>query len=76
MISCKQNIQLMINKELIYCILNLVTYGTSAGNISAIILIESLLAFDVGEAANNIFNNAIICCGKFGNIAYNIQDYN
>lgn len=39
----------------------MVTYGTSTGNISAIIFIESLLALEVGDAANNIFNNAIIC---------------
>lgn len=57
----------MISKKLLYC--NMLTYGTSTGNMSAIILIESLLAFEVGEAASKIFSKAIICCGKFGNIA-------
>lgn len=37
------------------------TYGTSTGKMSAMILIESLLALEVGDAANNIFNKAIIC---------------
>lgn len=36
------------------------TYGISSGRTSAIILIESVLALDVGAAASRIFSRAII----------------
>ena len=35
-------------------------YGISSGNTSAMILIESVLAFEVGAAASRIFSRAII----------------
>lgn len=54
----------------VYLYTNLTTYGTSTGKMSATILIESVFDLDVGDAANKIFNNAIMCWGKFGNIAY------
>lgn len=46
------------------------TYGISSGNTSAIILMLSVFAFEVGEAASRIFNRAIIHCGRLGNIAW------
>lgn len=36
------------------------THGISSGRTSAMIFIESVLAFEVGAAASNIFNKAII----------------
>lgn len=73
MILCK--VQYLIHKNIIKITDsgNLLTYGTLTGNMSAIILMESLFAFDVGEAASNIFNKAIICVGKLGNMAYKIS---
>lgn len=46
-----------------------VTYGISSGRTSAMMLMLSVLAFDVGDAAKRIFNSAIIHCGRFGRIA-------
>lgn len=49
-------------------------YGISSGSTSAIMLMLSVLAFDVGEAANRIFSSAIMHCAKFGSKAwYNIS---
>ena len=36
------------------------TYGISCGKTSVMILIESVLALEVGAAAKRIFNNAIM----------------
>lgn len=36
------------------------TYGISSGRTSAIMLIESVLALDVGAAASRIFSRAIM----------------
>lgn len=50
------------------------TYGISSGKTSAMILMLSVFAFDVGAAANKIFKRAIMYCGRLGRIAwYNIS---
>ena len=49
----------------------MITYGISSGRTSARMLMDSVLAFDVGAAANKIFSKDIIYCGKDGNIACN-----
>lgn len=50
------------------------TYGISSGRTSAMMLIESVFALEVGAAANKIFSNAIMYCGRFGNIPQVIQN--
>lgn len=45
------------------------TYGISSGSTSAMILIESVFALDVGAAASRILSRAIMYCGKLGNMA-------
>ena len=46
-----------------------ITYGISSGKTSAIMLMDSVFVLEVGEAAKRIFSNAIIDCGKEGNMA-------
>ena len=45
------------------------TYGISSGKTSAMMLMESVFALDVGAAASRIFNRAIMYCGKLGSMA-------
>jgi len=45
------------------------SYGISSGKTSVMMLIESVLAFEVGAAASKIFKRAIMYCGSDGNIA-------
>jgi hypothetical protein len=47
-----------------------VTHGISSGSTSAMMLIESVLAFEVGAAASSILSKAIMYCGRLGNIAW------
>lgn len=45
------------------------THGISSGNTSAMMFIESVLALEVGAAANKIFSRAIMHWGRVGSIA-------
>ena len=43
--------------------------GISSGRTSVMMLMESVLAFEVGAAASRIFSSAIMYCGSEGSIA-------
>ena len=45
--------------------------GISSGRTSVMMLMESVLAFEVGAAASRIFSSAIMYCGSDGSIACN-----